>query len=640
MKRRTVASLASATIAAVALISAGVAQAHPSPHQHPGGTDHLTGTGAFGNIELVSVERVTQTPDLVADVAVSPDANWAFLANWGEPDCAGPETGGQNSPDAGAWVIDIHDLENPETVGFIPHHQDSRPGEGMQVINLTTKHFSGQVLAMNNEQCGKNGKGGLTLWDVTDPRKPSKLSEHFGDRSGVLGDTNTIHSVFIWDAGDKAYAVMTDNEEFPDVDIMDITNPKRPRLIAEYDLNDFDVAQPEIGLTDSFLHDMVVKQIDGHWILLLSYWDGGYVRMNVDDPANAVFLHDTDFTNPDPELLESAGIALTPEGNGHQAEFTLDNRFFIGTDEDFGPYRAGEFRITSGPNAGTFPSVIVPGAAAPAILDDLTLNGPTVYGGYGCPESAPIPRPEDVPGYLALLSPGEEKIVVLQRGPVGDPSAPEEACFPGEKAHEAAEAGWDSVLFVNHHAGEAASPTVPFCGSGAFVDVIVGVCSTHEAFHKLFNSPPLTAPWTYPDGPAIGAIGEEIEVGSLFDGWGYVHLFDTQIGSELDTYAIDEAHDPAFAFGFGDLSVHEVATDKQSPTNAYLSYYGGGLRSLEIQCVNPNVPSSCELVEVGGYLDPGGNDFWGVETFVKDGISYVLGSDRDSGLWIFKRTDS
>jgi hypothetical protein len=32
------------------------------------------------------------------------------------------------------------------------------------------------------------------------------------------------------------------------------------------------------------------------------------------------------------------------------------------------------------------------------------------------------------------LQPGEEKIVVLQRGPSQDSSAPEEACFPGDKA--------------------------------------------------------------------------------------------------------------------------------------------------------------------------------------------------------------
>ena len=37
------------------------------------------------------------------------------------------------------------------------------------------------MLVMNHEGCGKNCKAGVSLWDVTDPLKPKKLSEHFGD---------------------------------------------------------------------------------------------------------------------------------------------------------------------------------------------------------------------------------------------------------------------------------------------------------------------------------------------------------------------------------------------------------------------------------------------------------------------------
>lgn len=617
------------------------ALAHPGDQHGPLG-GHLVGTGAFGNIQFVSKEVVTGTEGLVADVAVSPDGQWAFLANWGEPDCAGPETGGQTSPDAGAWVIDISNLSDPVTVGFIAAHQDSRPGEGMQVVNITTKHFNGNMLVMNNEQCGPQGKGGVSLWDVTDPRKPSKLSEHFGDRGGVSsGDANDIHSAFAWDTGSKAYIVMTDNFETTDVDILDITNPSRPRLIREINVSaEFPSIRQDASipsLTEIFLHDMVVKKIGSNWVLLLSYWDGGYVQLNVNDPANPTLIGDTDYTNPDPELLESTGLIQPPEGNGHQNEFTLDNQFFLGTDEDFAPYQTGDFRITTGSFAGIYPSVIVPGAAAPAILPDLTLNGPTVYGGYGCPTSAPIPSPSSISGYEGSLLPGEEKIVVLQRGPSGDPSAPEGACFPGEKAHEAVLAGWDAVVFVQRHGG-VENP--PFCGSGAFVDAVVGVCTNHEAYHKLFNTPVNFT--TYPDGPAIGTVGEKIEVGSEFDGWGYVHLFSNTVSggkfAELDTFAIPEAHDPAFAFGFGDLTVHEVATDPQHTNNAYLSYYSGGLRSLEIRCQGSS--GKCNLVEVGGYLDANGNNFWGVEAFVRNGCTYIAGSDRDSGLWLFKNTAS
>lgn len=84
--------------------------------------------------------------------------------------------------------------------------------------------------------------------------------------------------------------------------------------------------------------------------------------------------------------------------------------------------------------------------------------------------------------------------------------------------------------------------------------------------------------------------------------------------------------------------MHEVATDKTDPSLAYLSYYNGGIRSLQIQCSNPADRTTCRLVEVGCYLDPLGNNFWGIETFTCAGATYVAGSDMASGLWIMKQT--
>ncbi len=639
--RRT-APRAAALAAAVSLAlgAAGLASAHPGGRQQHGEpSGHLLGSGASGNVELVSRLRVTTVNDLVADLAVSPDGTWVFLANWGKADCAAnSEKGGMNNPDAGVWVVDIEDIENPTLAGFIPHAQDSRPGEGMQVVALETKWFTGNVLVMNNEQCGKNGKGGVSLFDVTDPRKPYKLSEHFGDRGSA--DTNDIHSAFAWQAGDRAYVVMTDNFEATDVDVLDITNPKRPRLVADLDLNAMSraagdpVDQPEIGLQESSLHDMIVKKIGDRYIMLLSYWDGGYVKLDVTDPANAFIIGDTDFTNPDPELLESAGISLPPEGNGHQAEFTADNRFFIGTDEDFSPYRS-IFTITTGPSAGEYPAGEFGWTPPVKDLPDGKLDGPTVYGGYGCPQSGNVPNRADF-FPAGSLAPGEEAILVLQRGPVQDPSVSYDACFFSEKVEQAQLAGWDAVIIPNHHVGAqgGAAPDAAFCGGQGheYVKTAPAVCIGHRAMHLLFgDTPSYEVPYAGSE-PAIGTRGEKVNFEPTFDGWGYVHLFDAETLEELDTYAIPEAHDEAYAFGFGDLSVHEVATHRTDPTLAYLSYYGGGIRALKIDCSG----GGCELVETGGYLDELGNDFWGVETFVREGKTYVLGSDRDSGLWIFE----
>ena len=598
-------------IAILALSLIGVSPAAAHGGQHGEDTGHLFGDGAWGKIELVGQLTVSDAEEgLIADVAVDPDGDYAYLARWGGAECAGPEG---NGVDGGVYVIDISDLSNPVEVGFIRTHQDTLVGEGMQVIDVTTSYFTGEILAINHEQCGKNGKGGFSLWDVTDPLKPKKLTENFGEFSAGGGhDANQYHSVFIWDAGDHAYLVASDDEEATDVDIYDITNPKKPVLIADLDLNDFGVSQPDLGLTNSFLHDMVVKQINGDWIMLLSYWDGGWVLLNVNDPANPVFLGDTDYPSVDPEVLAAFGISLIPEGNAHQGEFTIDNRFIIGTDEDFDPYRLtitfedGAFRASVGTNT--------------TIEQAEAITGTPIFVGRACPGDEPVPPAPDLPG---------DEIAVVERG----------LCFFTEKvASVLAAGGYEAVIIMNREGADACVGTLTPSVEGDIPTILIG----RDAGFAMFDIPfDFTA--CADDNPElapipIGTVGDTItSVGSTFDGWGYVHLIDAETLALLDTFAIPEAMDPAFATGYGDLSVHEVAVDPQDPTLAYLSYYAGGLRAIQIQCANPDDTSTCQLVEVGGYLDPEGNNFWGVETFVgDDGFTYILASDRDSGLWIFR----
>ncbi len=623
-----------------ALLMPGTALAHPA--QHGPGTGHLSGTGAWGAVDLLGQVRLTDAPGLVADVAAY--GSYAYLAHWGDADCSSVQS---LSTKAGAWVVDISDPANPRKVNFIAMPQDTRPGEGVQVVHIETTKFRGEILVMNAEQCGTNYKGGVMLYDVTNPLAPVKLKEGFGERT--RGDAHQTHSAFAWQpAGSaRAYLVSQDEEDLADVDFYDISNPKRPRMLAELDLNDFDVAQPELNLAESFLHDMTVKcMTDGAYagkcILLASYWDGGYVLLDVTNPAQPAYIRDTEYAAIDPEVLEQTGIPLTPEGNGHQGEFTADNRFFLGTDEDFSPYRAQLTTDDGGSyDAGEF-GWTVPLGDNPGI--DGPLNGPTVFGGYGCPaDRGSIPNASTL-----TLASGEEPILVLQRGPLSDPSQSGDACFFSEKVETAQLAGYDVAVIANHHTGALGGdgPDSYFCGGQGHTFTITAsaLCVGHRAMHELFDDPNAADNFTYPEAtPAVGTVGDRISVASQFDGWGYVHLYDAATGQELDTFAIPEAMDPAYATGFGDLSVHEVATHPTNPSLAYLSYYAGGMRALQIQCSNPADPTTCELVEVGGYLDAAGNNFWGVEMvanpadelLVVGDEQLVLGSDRDYGLFIF-----
>ena len=129
-----------------------------------------------------------------------------------------------------------------------------------------------------------------------------------------------------------------------------------------------------------------------------------------------------------------------------------------------------------------------------------------------------------------------------------------------------------------------------FCGSGDFPPSppIVTVCTTHEALHHIFGETnDTTVPYPPGHGPPLGDVGEKVSADSVFDGWGYTHLYRArtdpapgggkQLMEHIDSYAIEEALNPTFAFGFGDLSVHEFATDPDKNI-AYSSYYAGGMR--------------------------------------------------------------
>ena len=600
---------------AVALSTAasGAAFAHPEPEsdggvlvsdnprdtdQHGDSAGHLPASQS-DNIDLVSkIKLKNVVPEKIADVGVLGD--FAYLASWGVVTCK------YN----GVHVVDISDVESPEEVAFINSKEGSYPGEGIQSVPISTPYFDGDILISNNEKCKDNaGFGGMNLYDVTNPAHPTPLAEGIGDFTANgqgKKDANEIHSVFAWDAGDKAYAVIVDNEEGTDVDIMDITNPKKPFLTAEYDLDEL---FPQIkqdapsNLVEIFLHDMVVKEIGGKQVMLLSYWDAGYVKVDMTDVQNPVYLGDTDFTNPDPEALESR-FTVPPEGNGHQAEFTMDNKYVVGADEDFAPFSLTTKNLTDGTEVtasqGSNTTKLKPG--------DI-ITGQSKFVGLACDSSVPA---------------GDgTQIAVVERG-VCD--------FTAKVANVSEAGGYSAILVFNRTASDACE--IPLGMSVAGDIPTFGVAPRSQGY-AIFDAPYDEADCLAGNGTelapiALGATGDELTFSSAFDGWGYVHLFDNSDGkmTELDTYAIPEAHDPAFADGFGDLSVHEVATSQTVANRMYFSYYSGGFRVAEIE--------DDKIVEKGHYIAEGGNNFWGVQTFEQGGEEYVAASDRDSGLWIFK----
>jgi hypothetical protein len=662
MKRHLVSLLAVALILSGGIGAAGAASPPPEPpdggehQQHGPSAGHLPASSE--NVEVVGKRKLTSHNGDISDVSAlqTADGRWfAYLGDWS----AHCETGGVH-------VVDFTDPANPTKAGYLNSGGFGYVTEGVHALSIDTDAFTGDILVISNEWCRasgnpKNMPGGITIWDITEPTQPKQLVRAFGDFDVHGNRANESHSAIAWDAGNgKAYVAAIDNEELDDVDIFDITDPRKPVLIAETDL-------PGVTVTgygeNEGSHDLDVLQFeDGSWHLMVSDWDGGWVDVDVTDPANPVVLSNFEYAECDQVIELELGKCLQPEGNAHQGEWTADASLFIGTDEDFSPYRLSPITVTehtSGP--GAVPNQPAPGTeyeggefgfTVPiATIEDGVLNGPLVFGGYGCPEDDQVPPASVLDPFLDpdAESP-EERILVTERGPVNDPNAPYDACFFSDKIRLGEEKGYDAVIVANHHlgAGAGAAHHAFICGGqgSPVLGIAHGLCTGHAAMHELFGrTPDFTVPYPLGDPgdlePNPGDVGPKVEVTSEFDGWGYVRLLDATTMTEIDQLYIPEAFDEEFATGFGDLTVHEVEVPRGDPNEggpapddgklAYLSWYSGGFRVAAFDDEG--------IDEVGHFIDEGGNDFWGV-ALAKDqnGDRIILASDRDFGLYIFRYT--
>jgi hypothetical protein len=551
----------------------------------------LSPTSPFGNI----------VPEQIADLSVH--ERFVYLNSWADPTCTR----------GGTYVVDITRPDRPREAGFLPALPGNYHGEGADTIELRTNSFRGDVLAVNNERCAAvEVGGGFDLYDVSNPRRPQVLVRGFGDTGpddgSLVGDeiVHDSHNLFMWQDGRRAYIVIVDNFELHDVDIFEITDPRNPRPVAEFDLVE---SFPQIVDNSAFgnlilNHDDVVKEIDGTQTMVLSYWDAGYVTLDVDDPANPQYIGDTSFDGPDP----LTGFE-PPEGNAHQAEFSADDRFLLAADEDFSPFRA-RVNVAGG---GAFNAAEATDTRKRIdSLPDGSLGPGTTFVGRACPATGGDTVP---PAPADDGDPNTDDIAVIVRG----------LCSFEEKVNAVKAAGWDGWMIYNNAGRPDGDPLVT---NG----IVVSGGDLPGVFTRRQDVLPGIFGITNDTDPAVGTRGQNVSVNAEFDGWGYTHLYRNEAGkmTRLDSYAVPEALDERFATGFGDLSVHEFATDPEARL-AYSSYYAAGFRVLRFG-------GARGLRETGRFIDEGGNNFWGVEQFTARGDRLQALSDRDFGLYIFEYT--
>ena len=625
-----------------------VHEAHGHDAQHGPDEGHIPGP-VMENVEQVGVwtaPRTNRKPGRITDVWSL--GNFAYLGTFAPP-CSG----------IGVNVVDISDPENPTRAAFIP----SRPGTRVNDVKVITfdglaSGFSGDVLLHSNENCSAHPQrvGGISLWDVTDPTNAQPLAQGVGDTNdGALPRARQVHNIFAWQDGDEAYAAIVDDEELLDVDILEITDPTNPVHLAETGLPDWPTVNVDAFGGDAFVHDIWFDIVDGTPQLLLSYWDAGWIRLDVTDPENPTIIDppgDSDYPNPDPLASATAGQPLVAEGNAHAGVWDWTDELILAGDEDQTPFRIENFEIATGPNAGEFGAGEFGFTKSVSAFPGGEVAGPTIYGGSACPgedldgvggdDRAQVPDASILDGEVG---PDDERVLVTTRG----------TCFFSDKIRTGEEKGYDVVIIGNHHigAGGGSAPDAFFCGGqgSPVLGTAAGLCVGHRAMHLIFNDPPEFTPETSatsPDMPPTGTLGERVQASAIFDGRGPFHLLDNASMEEIDAFAPPQTHDPAFAQGFGELTMHNVEAD---PTRdlAYISWYALGLRVLDFSACtvrggdgsfdNQDQPGCVE--QVGAFIDEGGNDFWGIHQALDHPTDpdLLLLSDRDRGLYLLKFTD-
>ena len=196
-------------------------------------------------------------------------------------------------------IVDISNPANPVKKGYIPSHVDTFSGEGSQVVTLDTPSFKGDLLVYQNEWCPQttNGVGGVSLVDVripmarrswsraraTSPRspaqhpaasrrpKPTRRIPRSRGRAGGKGRC-TSSSWMTWRSSTSTSSTSRTRASRRWWPRWNLDSTHRPGATRPHG-------------DAVFSHDMVVKKIGGKDVMLMSYWDGGYVQLDVTDPT-------------------------------------------------------------------------------------------------------------------------------------------------------------------------------------------------------------------------------------------------------------------------------------------------------------------------------------------------------------------
>jgi hypothetical protein len=259
----------------------------------------------------------------------------AYLGNLRNADCR---------PANGVWAISLEDPAKPRPLASFAKFPGS-DGEDVWVGSVRTSKFKGDLAAVGIQRCSRQVQGfaGLALFDLTNPAKPKELGRL------PTGVVSGVHEVGVTQRPDGRvlalaavpYSFNLSQGRQGDLRIIDITDPRRPRELADWDVRRDGPAETRGQLAarrDVFAHS--AWPFDQGNKLFASFWSTGVQFLDIRDPAAPRLIGQTPYRpedgyrgahsgwfNQDETLFVQNDEAMRAVGSGSRASWTFQRVF-------------------------------------------------------------------------------------------------------------------------------------------------------------------------------------------------------------------------------------------------------------------------------------------------------------------------
>jgi hypothetical protein len=537
---------------------------------------------------------------------------YAYVGTWSDP-CSG----------IGVKIVDVNHPTQPRLVAT------TSTWPGVSHEDVVVRRIGGRdILGVGIQICGEEAdSGGLALFDVTNPRQPTRLS-FLPTPSGGVHELDLVVR-----PGGRALALLAvpfvefENVYFGadnggDFRIVDITDPARPvpladwGVIADSHLKNFagndEVSSPFQGLGYfAAIYAHSARAADHGRTAYVSYWDSGILKFDIRNPRR-------------PRLVGRTAYGVHADGDGHSmTPYEVGGRRYILQNDEDGTALSPTLVTSSATGDKTYAGIEEPWM--PTLLSQTgTVAGRVHDAGDGCQAS----DFRGAAGKVVLVDTVDPFYVDIIPGW----SVP---CDLGGQVLRAARAGARALL-LNLISPDDAYPYAPS------EQALQQIARVAEGMPAVMISDIDELADRIRAALADGTVRVRLRPGR--PSFGFLRVYNEGTATDINNDGVPEYRQvgrfAALPHVTGELfppdgswTIHntEVLGDR-----AYSSWYSHGIVALDVS--RPARPA-----KVGQFVPPppaGGEPpfalVWGVAIDPETGIIYA--SDMFSGLWIVRPT--